>query len=416
MNWFHLDGKLITFNFICTKELKTLKSYESHHKTDIGTARATLVIVRNADNPDEVCIDCWSADFEGQAETLIFSQTVPYIKNQRYEITCHYKDLTKPVVFKSDFKAIYPVVTYVDDKGTHVVYECKKMIDPIEARKELNMLKKKGLVSVKWDSFVNWYGILCEACHTPGSSYAADIEFGRVFFVQDTPLPAPVDKDKYFVYLGNSYKKIPEREWLKKRFYNRVQWEQVALEYKPTNINNMIWCNREELESHINKYHKEAYYMKDFDEWCDIFNGFWRMANGQIFKFTRAPTVGSYERVCSPALIEWYINYDFDLMWKNNLEQCEIDENAHTYNDAGGAWRFIGPAQKVICKDAYELGKEVNKAVEDSYEKVVFPGWHNTYIKGSIECPVCKRTYELERAIDIRTPLQRLLTQVRNHG
>ena len=130
MNWFHLDDKLITFSFICTKELKTLKLYESHYKIDIGTARATLAIVRNADNLNEVCIDCWNADFEGQAETLIFSQTVPYIKNQRYEITCHYKDLTKPVVFKSDFKAIYPVVTYVDDKGTHIVYECKKMIDP----------------------------------------------------------------------------------------------------------------------------------------------------------------------------------------------------------------------------------------------------------------------------------------------
>ena len=405
MNYAYICDTYMTIDIQCDKNLNKFNEEISYNN------RKVIYTVSHDITTNLVHVFAWKKS-KTENDNLLFAQDLLYINNQRYKIYYEFDKISHTCNFgynNSLFKTFFPIVRRIDNDGERVVYECKKFEDPIVAKKELNKLKKHKLIKVAWDTYNMCYTTLCEACHTDGSYYR-DCGSGRVYDRGTFLLGTPKNFKNGFIYKNRRYEKIPEAHWDRKSFYNKRQFELLAKKYEPKM--NIRWLNVSDFEN----WSKKVNHNKDFDTAFKECGNYWRDNSGNVtlLEENHAPVIGSYERVVSNEIIDWKNQFDFDKVWESHkLELNEIDENEHIDNTKGGAWRFLGDGQKVVADESIEMASHVNRNVYNDYEKVVSLGWHNAYIKDSVACPVCERTYELISAVDVRTPIQKLLTSFR---
>lgn len=377
----------LSFDFECSKKLKKLQTVSQENKYKIHR-NAVIQFVKNKNAVD---IFAWLSTESGPSN-LIFEQHVPYISHQRYSIKYNFDKWSETVRFSIDNHTNHNwIFNPTNESEDHkYVYRCITHEDPTKAKKELDGLKRHKLVRTVWSNFDGCYTHLCEACNYVDngkrSSYMA-CTHGRVF---DAGVSDRSDKnfDKMFSYNGRWYNKRPSWEWSKKKFYNREEWTKVneELGYGPTFYKD--WKNSTECEDPNN-------FEQDW-KYCGCY---WKDPTGKLFQSEKAPVIGAYERVVSKNYYLHKQGYDFDKIFSNKLNQEDIDELEHIHNEAGGAYRFVDAPNTIMSE---ELVKEKEKQLKHfsmkDVEECISPGWHNLPLPGSIDCPVCIRTYELEQS------------------
>lgn len=332
--WLYVDKDYLDFEFECNKSLNKLQTFTEKR----NGVEATLNIVRLSNDKKSVMINAWSNKNSSGLSNLIFTQKVPYIKNQRYEIKYYFEKTSR--VLRCDLMGDGDNFVESESGGfAHPrpeIYECKMFMNPKLAKKEYRYLHKHKLIGNNhWDNFDNWWNIVCNACHIKGELYQ-NLSCPSVGYVFKNINSIKSEKtsfvsDSFFVYKGITYIKIPDKECHKLTFWTKEDFEKLKPLYKPTEKT-----------------------------------------------FTDPETLDK-------ALKNWEKDWDFDLLWERDLTQKDIDDNGNVY---GGAWKTCNG--EIHPKD---WGKHL-----DLDEKVVTKGWHTTIPEGSIPCPVCTMLYDISRA------------------
>lgn len=336
--------------FTCNRKLNKLQTFTKKDWTD--SVEITIQLLRCKDNKSTVSVCAWKKDLKAtKAPTLILSQKIPYVKNNKYHIDLNFKKLKKPIehTWTGNYKILLKQPTmnvYIkftaDEESVNnndIIYTCEKMMHPKVAKKEYKLLRKAKLVGKPhWDKFFNTPDICCYSCNPPTEKvYEAlsNPSYGRVYKVHqqsnyDFFLKENGNSNFFFKYKNNVYQKLKNQNLL--TFYT-----------------------------------KEAYdaYIKDLG-----------------YEDGRFQT--------------------FQELFNINLTQEEINSNG---NVVGGAYRLEKTYLKEIndllwneCIKAKDFGTEKDwKDLEKKgiAKKVVTNGNHLSYPTGSEFCPVCKMMHQI---------------------
>lgn len=372
----YIDSRYIHLSFECTKKLYKLNTLNRTYKDK----SVVVNILCPADNRDTVLVTAWAGNV-GDKETLIFKQTVPYLKNQRYDISYTFSDNAEVV----DFSNVVLKTTIWETDN----YKCVKHYSPKYAKERYKYLRKNKLISKTfWDGYIDYYDILCEACHVDKSAYKAlsTPMDGRVILLNENAVKYH-PKKYVFTFQGKFYLKIPEKLWWYPTFWNKEEFKKVAASYEPKGEYKR-WEKLSEYESKLGRYSRKDF--PDFEKAWEMCGKYWVDCDGHYKNFNgHTPTIGLWERVVSPNYIEWLYDYDFKRLWDIEIPQEDIDEHKNIY---GGAYRSI------MRKDDYAIFSKENYKKSNNksdLEKVVTKGWHNTPYPHSINCPVCEEMHEI---------------------
>lgn len=336
--------------FTCNRKLNKLQTFTKKDWTD--SVEITIQLLRCKDNKSTVSVCAWKKDLKAtKAPTLILSQKIPYVKNNKYHIDLNFKKLKKPIehTWTGNYKILLKQPTmnvYIkftaDEESVNnndIIYTCEKMMHPKVAKKEYKLLRKAKLVGKPhWNKFFNTPDICCYSCNPPTEKvYEAlsNPSYGRVYKVHqqsnyDFFLKENGNSNFFFKYKNNVYQKLKNQNLL--TFYT-----------------------------------KEAYdaYIKDLG-----------------YEDGRFQT--------------------FQELFNINLTQEEINSNG---NVVGGAYRLEKTYLKEIndllwneCIKAKDFGTEKDwKDLEKKgiAKKVVTNGNHLSYPTGSEFCPVCKMMHQI---------------------
>lgn len=373
----HINSKYIHLNFECTKKLYQLNTLSKTYEDK----SVVINILCPTDNKDTVLITAWAGKV-GEKENLIFKQSVPYLKNQRYKISYTFSDNAKVVDFSN---VSSQEVTLWESNN----YKCIKHYSPKYAKKRYKYLRKNNLISKTfWDEYIDNYDILCEACHVGNSAYKSlSLPMdGRVKTLSEDNVK--YHPQKFIMWYDNKpYLRIPEKLWWYPTFWNKEEFKEVATRYEPKGEYKK-WEKLSEYESKLDRYNRKNF--PDFEKAWEMCGRYWVDCDGNYKNFNgHTPTIGLWERVVSPNYIEWLYDYDFKRLWDIEISQEDIDEHKNIY---GGAYRSIMKKDDyvIFSKENY---KKSNK--KPDLEKVVTKGWHTTPYPHSINCPVCEEMHEI---------------------
>ena len=392
MNRMYLSGGYLNIDITCNRELDHL--IQKHETLD--DISVVVNILRPKDKEDMVSVIAWAGKV-GDKETLIFKQDLPFEKNQNYNISYNFNMATKlnwdKVIDNTRVNDVFRILNVPLSKDNQgFVYSCTQFLSPQTAKRRYKYLRKKNLISKTfWDKYINFYDILCEACHVEGSAYTALSvpSYGRVKLLDEKCID--LHPKKYiFNYDGQWYGKIPEKLWYLPSFYNKKEFKELSKKYEPHG-EFLKWENFETYESLLgNKSRREKNY-PDFDIMWEKCGRYWTDRKGHYENFGgHLPPLGTWERVVSPNYYDWLQEYDFDKMWNISLTEEKIESHGNIY---GGAYRV-----KDRIEDNVIVSKDNKIFKKSQLEKVVTKGWHSTPYPHSIECPVCKEMWEITRA------------------
>lgn len=389
----YLDDKRIVIDVVCNRKLKKLcgKFFEEKYED-------TNIKVQYAIYDKKVHVNCWLND------SLIFSQGMDYIPNQKYVIECKYNDLTNikhllntPIRWDSPSNDLEK-----EPRNYEEAYFCIKELHPKVAKKWFKQIKKDKLVSkAYWDSYMSYYDWKCKCCDY---AWVGNPEVG---FVREKnysnkahkPIEKILKENGIKVYKGKYYEPCAKEEYDTLDFYNREEWEEYRSKYAPTRkyttylneleyytkIERLGISNFDDLGFDTKKLGRKPKFEEFAEKW------------GFDYRVTKEGTnfeIGDILHECQSeeeeACTERVVNFDwprykirfpsFDELWEIPMTQEEIDKNA---NARGGAFRLKG-TNKVFAKD--------NKTFEEpTVEKVVADMVHSTKPKDKdvVRCPVC---------------------------
>jgi hypothetical protein len=121
----YIDSEHVHLSFECTKKLYKLNTLNMTYKDK----SVVVNILCPTDNRDTVLVTAWAGNV-GEKETLIFKQAVPYLKNQRYEISYTFSDNAEVVDFSN---VSFSEVTLWESNN----YKCIKHYSPKYAKKKI---------------------------------------------------------------------------------------------------------------------------------------------------------------------------------------------------------------------------------------------------------------------------------------
>lgn len=390
----YVDDNRVDVSLKCNRHLKKLQQESNKLSENEAIVQAFLF------NKNIISVVAWYNRIK------IFEVRVPYRKGERYNIVYHLSGENKSISAISD-SIISALDTdslvkigitdsgFIDHKENYYdsPFYIKKTISESIAKKEWKQLKKTGLVGKPhWDSWSSGYDCCCYACTTKGQARMALSvpSYGRL-------LPADVKSSNskdVFTYKGKAYKRIPNARFEIPTFWDINSFEERSRAHKPS-LEMVIWKNISEFESdyvnsseikNLENQGLSQYVFKTFDDLWSYSGKYWRDTDGNVSLYSHAPVIGAYERVWSPQLLEWQLDWDFDKLWQISLTQKEIDDYG---NSVGGAWRD---------RNGNIHSKDWDKRIESLDEKVVTKGWHSTPYPNSITCPVCEMLYTIANA------------------
>ena len=130
----YIDSKYVHLSFECTKKLYKLNTLNKTYKDK----SVVVNILCPTDNRDTVLVTAWAGNV-GDKETLIFKQVVPYLKNQRYDISYTFTENAEVV----DFSNVVLKTTIWETDN----YKCVKHYSPKYAKAKYKYLRKNNLIS-----------------------------------------------------------------------------------------------------------------------------------------------------------------------------------------------------------------------------------------------------------------------------
>lgn len=335
--------------FTCNRKLNKLQTFTKKDWTD--SVEITIQLLRCKDNKSTVSVCAWKKDLKAtKAPTLILSQKIPYVKNNKYHIDLNFEKLKKPIehtwtgnykiLLKQPTMNVYIKFTADEESvNNNIIYTCEKMMHPKVAKKEYKLLRKAKLVGKPhWDKFFNTPDICCYSCNPPTEKvYEAlsNPSYGRVYKVHqqsnyDFFLKENGNSNFFFKYKNNVYQKLK-------------------------NQNLLTFYTKEDYDAYIKDLGYEDGRFQTFQELFNI-----------------------------------------------NLTQEEINSNG---NVVGGAYRlektYLKETNDLLwneCIKAKDFGTEKDwKDLEKKgiAKKVVTNGNHSSYPTGSEFCPVCKMMHQI---------------------
>ena len=385
---FYFDNRYIDITFTCNKKLNKLSGF---HEEEYDGNKATVQVAIQCEM--KIHINCW---LNG---VLLFAQTVDYIPNQVYSITCKYQEMDKD----NPIHEVAPTHDMEKDPRPYdAVYSCVKELHPKVAKRWYKELRKNKLVSKPyWDSYMSHYDHKCLCCDyswvgNPDIGYVREVEYQNK---AHKPIEKVLKENGIKIYRNRYYRPCEKNEYDTLDFYNQKEWEEYRSKYAPTR-KYTTYLNELEYYTKIERLGLSNF--KDlgfdtstgrkatFEEFTDKWGFDYRVCReGTNFEIGDIlhECQSEEERACT----EKVINFDwprykirfpsFNELWSVELTQDEIDKNGNSF---GGAYRLKG-TNKVFAKD--------NKTfTEPAVEKVVADMVHSTKPKSNdvIECPVCR--------------------------
>lgn len=350
---FTVEKDYFSLWFTCNRKLNKLQTFTKKDWTD--SVEITIQLLRCKDNKSTVSVYAWEKDLKAtKVPTLILSQKIPYVKNNKYRIDLNFEKLKKPIehTWTGSYKILLKQPTmnvYIkftadeeDENNKDVIYTCEKMMHPKVAKKEYKLLRKARLVGKPhWDKFLNTPDICCHSCNPPTEKiYEAlsNPSYGRVYKVHqqsnyDFFLKENGNSNFFFKYKNNVYQKLKNQSLL--TFYTKEDYDA---------------------------------YIKDLG-----------------YEDSRFQT--------------------FQELFNINLTQEEINSNG---NVVGGAYRlektYLKETNDLLwneCIKAKDFGTEKdwkNLEKKGIAKKVVTNGIHSSYPTGSEFCPVCKMMHQIAQS------------------
>ena len=390
--YIYLDRDYFDFYFTCDNKLKS----DSIEEEDFNHIRVELTLDKKE---NKVLVEAYEC-FPVKSNDHLYTVELPFRKGEKYKICYKFiEEEDYPYTKYSD--NVYYIKSSIQKFNTDetvslgyvgcggVIADTENYLDtsfyisksmsPKLAKKSYKDLKKNKLVGkTHWDGWYHSWDMNCYACHTPGFSYTSLCTPGSGRVLELKPENHMLNKDMEFFFKGKVYRKLSENEWFHIRFYNEKEFKEHALFYKPKRKRD-TWYNSTEWD----KLSKWGKLNVDFDKaFNDVYKKeghyYYRDNTGKVEQFVYAPTIGAYERVCSPDYLEWLLRFDFDKKWK---------EEGY-YRDGDGY---------IKNKDWISNPKDL--------EKVVTLGECIEPYKGSVSCPVCEEIYRIATASKCWLPM-----------
>ena len=155
---FTVEKDYFSLWFTCNRKLNKLQTFTKKDWTD--SVEITIQLLRCKDNKSTVSVYAWEKDLKAtKVPTLILSQKIPYVKNNKYHIDLNFEKLKKPIehTWTGSYKILLKQPTmnvYIkftadeeDENNKDVIYTCEKMMHPKVAKKVFHAIaESEGLV------------------------------------------------------------------------------------------------------------------------------------------------------------------------------------------------------------------------------------------------------------------------------